>query len=209
MDRSPHVLLAGQGADEFARTNGCDVVTQDYFYTERRFRDLQETLIKAGIQPQTKPAYPLPATPQQSTSPPAGGMHGTVGCVALDTQGNLAAATSTGGLTGKLPGRVGDTPIIGAGTYADGTVAVSCTGSGEQFIRHTIAARVARLMGERKLPVDQAVEHCLAEILRPGDGGMIALDRHGNISMHSTTGAMPRSTADSTGRQETAIWFAP
>ena len=170
---------------------------------------MQETLTKAGLEPPTKPAYPLPKSSQPSTTPNAAAVRGTVGCVALDTHGNLAAATSTGGLTGKLPGRVGDTPIIGAGTYANSTAAVSCTGTGEQFIRHSIAARVAWLMEDRKLPIDQAVQHCLDKILDPGDGGLIAIDRHGHVTMQSSTGSMPRATANSDSRFDTAIWFNP
>jgi beta-aspartyl-peptidase (threonine type) len=207
MERTPHVLLVGQGADDFARANGCDQVAQSYFYNERRFHDLQRTLTKAGIEPPEKPAYEVPEI--LAPSPSADSPHGTVGCVALDRHGNLAAATSTGGLTGKLPGRIGDTPINSAGNYATSTVAVSCTGKGEQYIRHAIAARVAWLIDDRQLTVDRAVEECLGKILDPGDGGIIAVDRQGNISMRSTTGSMPRATADSTGRVETAIWFDP
>jgi len=121
--------------------------------------------------------------------------------------GNLAAATSTGGVNGKRPGRVGDSPIIGAGTYANKTCAVSCTGTGEQFIRHSIAMRIALLMEERKLSVDDAVRICLEEVLQPGDGGIVALDRDGHVSLRASTGAMPRAIADSSGRTETAVWF--
>ena len=149
MERTPHVLLAGEGADAFAVENGCQRVGQDYFYTERRFRELQQTLSKEGLEPLQKPAYPVPAGAKQVDG--GAPSKGTVGCVALDSHGNLAAATSTGGVTGKRPGRIGDSPIIGAGTYANTTCAVSCTGTGEQFIRHSIATRVAWLMEERKL----------------------------------------------------------
>src|SRR5262249_40194915 len=128
MERSPHVLLVGESADAFATEQGLDPVGQQYFYTERRFRDLQDSLRKQGLKPLPKPAYDVPADEKAAAGPPS---KGTVGCVALDSKGHLTAATSTGGLTGKLPGRVGDTAITGAGNYADKLCAVSCTGNGE------------------------------------------------------------------------------
>jgi beta-aspartyl-peptidase (threonine type) len=205
MEHTPHVLLAGEGAEAFAGEQRQQRVAQDYFYTNRRFRELQRALAKKGHKPLEKPAYPL-RVDSRTGRPGEEGPGGTVGCVALDACGNLAAATSTGGLTGKLPGRVGDTPICGAGTYANNeNCAVSCTGKGEQYVRHSIAARVAMLMNERGLNVDESVSHCLNEILEPGDGGIIAVDRQGRISMRATTGTMPRGVADSTGRFETAI----
>jgi len=205
MEHTPHVLLAGEGADEFASEQRQERVAQSYFYTNHRFRELQKALAKMGHKPLEKPAYPLRVY-SRTVSPGEDGPGGTVGCVAVDSRGNLAAATSTGGLTGKLPGRVGDTPICGAGTYANNeNCAVSCTGKGEQYIRHSIAARVAMLMDERGLNVDESVSHCLNEILEPGDGGIIAVDRQGHISMRATTGAMPRGVADSAGRLEIAI----
>jgi beta-aspartyl-peptidase (threonine type) len=206
MERTPHILLSGDEADKFGRENGLDQVSQDYYYTERRFRDLQDALVKLGLPPLEKPAYAIPAN---TSSIGFGGLEnigGTVGCVALDSYGNLAAATSTGGMSGKMAGRVGDSPIIGAGTYADNeTCAVSGTGKGEEFIRHSVAARVGWLMEGRGLSVDDAVKHCLTDVLKPGDGGLIAVDRQGHVSMHSTTEAMPRGVADSSGRFETAI----
>jgi beta-aspartyl-peptidase (threonine type) len=205
MDRTPHVLLAGEGAEEFAREYCHGSVAEEYFYTDRRFGELQRALAKTGQRPLEKPAYPMSFDPR-SEGAEEDGPSGTVGCVALDSRGNLAAATSTGGMTGKLPGRVGDTPICGAGTYANNqNCAVSCTGKGEQFIRHSIAARIAMLMDERGLDVNAAVRHCLTEVLKPGDGGVIAVDRDGRISMRATTGTMPRGVADSTGRIETAF----
>ncbi len=205
MERTPHVLLAGQGADAFAKELGLKPVAQDYFYTDRRFRELQRALAKAGRKPLDKPAYPI-RNLGLTDDAAADGPSGTVGCVALDSRGNLAAATSTGGLTGKLPGRVGDTPICGAGTYANNkNCAVSCTGKGEQYIRHSIAARVAMLMDEKGLSVDEAVQHCLSKVLQAGDGGIIALDASGRVAMHATTETMPRGIADSSGRFEIAI----
>jgi len=207
MERTPHVLLVGEGADAFAVECGIKPVGQDYFYTGRRFGELQEALAKQKLEPLAKPAYPLPEDAKRRKDLGGPPSKGTVGCVALDTHGNLAAATSTGGLNGKRPGRVGDSPIIGAGTYANKTCAVSCTGTGEQFIRHSIATRIALLMEERKISVDDAVRICVDEVLQPGDGGIIALDHEGRVSMRTSTGAMPRASADSSGRMETAVSF--
>jgi L-asparaginase / beta-aspartyl-peptidase len=208
MERTPHILLAGGEADTFGRENGLEQVEQSYFYTPQRFNDLQDALAKAGLKKIKTPAYPIPHQAQTLHEPQAEGGSGTVGCVALDMQGNLAAATSTGGLSGKMPGRIGDTPVIGAGNYANNeSCAVSGTGIGEQYIRHSISARVAWLVAGREMPLDDAVRHCLHKILQPGDGGIIAVDRQGIISLKATTDSMPRGAADSTGRFETAIWM--
>jgi beta-aspartyl-peptidase (threonine type) len=210
MERTPHIFLAAEFADAFGKKNGCDQVTQDYFYTDRRFRQLQEFLKKEGLELREKPGCPVKLSATTTSDPTQEETRGTVGCVALDSHGNLAAATSTGGLTGKMPGRIGDTPIIGAGNYANNkSCAVSGTGKGEEFIRHSIASRVGLLMEERKVPVGEAVRICVKEVLKPGEGGIIAVDREGNVSMQSNTPAMPRAVADSAGRLETAIWFDP
>jgi beta-aspartyl-peptidase (threonine type) len=207
MEETPHVLLMGVGADEFAAANGGERVDQAYYFTARRFRDLEKFRVDAGLAPLGTPAYGLPGgDPAAGRAVPAEA-GGTVGCVALDMGGRLAAATSTGGMTGKMPGRVGDTPICGAGNYADGACAVSGTGKGEEFIRHGITRRVAWLVAERKAAIDEATRTCLEEVLQPGDGGLIAIDRAGRVSLRATTDAMPRGSADSTGRLETAIWF--
>ena len=213
MEKTPHVLLCGPQADAFAKTNNCEVVQQSYFYTQRRFEGLQRSRKRLGLKPLDGPGYDLPASTERTATKnepvleteKSGGS--TVGCVALDTHGNLAAGTSTGGLTAKLGGRVGDSPIIGAGTYANGTVAVSGTGKGEQYIRHSIASRVAMLMEMGNMKVDAAVEHCLGKVLDPKDGGLIAVDRDGNISQRASTSAMARGAADSSGRFETKLWM--
>jgi beta-aspartyl-peptidase (threonine type) len=208
MERTPHILLAGAQADAFGRENGLEQVEQSYFYTEHRFNDLQQSLDKLGLKRLKAPAYPIPQHSQSSQKLHSEGGSGTVGCVALDMQGNLAAATSTGGLSGKMPGRIGDTPLIGAGNYANNeSCAVSGTGIGEQFIRHSISAKVAWLVAERQLSMEDAVHHCLHKVLQPADGGIIAVDRQGRISLQATTDSMPRGAADSTGRFETAIWI--
>jgi len=180
MERTRHVLLAGAGADRFAEEMDVERVDQDYFYTEARHESLQRVLEDERRK---------------------GEEHGTVGVVALDRKGNLAAGTSTGGLTGKKHGRVGDSPIIGAGTYAkNATCAVSGTGVGEEYIRHGIAQRISDLMEYRELSLDSAVNHVVHEILRSGDGGVIAVDHNGAISMAFNTPGMARGAADSTGR---------
>jgi beta-aspartyl-peptidase (threonine type) len=127
----------------------------------------------------------------------------TVGCVALDKHGNLAAGTSTGGMSNKKWGRIGDSPIIGAGTYADNaTCAVSCTGTGEHFIRNSAAFHIAALMTYKGLSVDEATRYVMEKVLEPGAGGIIAMDHSGHISMRFTTYGMARAFADSTGKVE-------
>ena len=220
MEKTPHVLLCGPAADAFAKDNDCEMTEQSYYFTSRRFRGLNKKRIKLGLKPLDGPGYDLPEgqlkaalkaakklEPAQSKTPVETSGGSTVGCVALDQHGNLAAATSTGGLTAKLGGRVGDSPIIGAGTYANGTVAVSGTGIGEQYIRHSITARVSMLMELGNLNVDAALEHCLTKVLKPNDGGLIAVDKGGNISLRSSTTAMARGAANSAGRFETKLWM--
>lgn len=218
MDNTRHVLLCGPEADQFAKANQCEMVQQNYFYTERRFSGLQKARKRLGLEPLVGPGYELPTTksdkslqeasPSNNTAPAEKTGGSTVGCVALDQHGNLAAATSTGGLTAKLGGRVGDSPIIGAGTYANATVAVSGTGLGEQYIRHSIAARVAMLMELGGHDVEKALGHCLNKVLDPKDGGLIAVDKDGNISLQASTEAMARGAADSSGRFESKLWMS-
>jgi beta-aspartyl-peptidase (threonine type) len=207
MEQSPHVLLVGAGADAFAIEHGCERADPAYFFVKRRFEELDRFRGAQGLAPLGAPAYGWPKEAEGAATNAPGHAGNTVGCVALDSAGRLAAATSTGGMTGKLPGRVGDAPICGAGTYADGACAVSCTGKGEEFIRHGIARRVAWLAADGTTSIDDAARACLEEVLQPGDGGLIAIDRAGQISLRATTPAMPRGAADSTGRFETAIWF--
>lgn len=171
MERSDHVLLAGDGAEAFALRHGVPYTTQDYFFTQRRWDALL-----AAKRPDTAPGH--------------GG--GTVGAVAVDQSGDLAAATSTGGMTNMLAGRVGDSPVIGAGTYADNrTVAVSCTGIGEVFLRGVAAYDIAALMAYTGAPVDRAAGTVILEKI-PGlgaSGGAIALDPAGALSTpHSSEG---------------------
>ncbi len=174
MERTPHVLLAGEGAETFARTHGIALEPASYFHTEERWTALQR--VRASAKALTEHDR-----------------HGTVGAVALDAAGNLAAATSTGGRTNKLPGRVGDTPIVGAGNYANTTVAVSGTGDGDVFLRTTAAYRVAVLIEFAGRSADQAARETLDAIARlGGTGGLVALDRLGNVAMPFNTEGMYR-----------------
>jgi len=194
MDKTRHVLLAGPGAEQFATEEKVDRVKNDYFSTERR----RQSWLRAREREAAKPVSRIgPARPWQ---------YGTVGCVVRDTHGDLAAGTSTGGLTNKKFGRVGDSPILGAGTYADNkTCAVSATGTGEQFIRHTVAAQISQLMRHRNLSLRQSVEYVLNQRLNKGDGGVIAVDRNGNIEWVFTGPGMFRAAADSEGRFDIRI----
>ena len=185
MNKTRHVLFAGEGAEKLADEMKVERVENSYFSTPERFEELQRARAK----------QPDRERPQ-----------GTVGCVALDKHGNLAAGTSTGGLTNKMFGRVGDSPIIGAGTYADNaTCAVSCTGTGEEFIRNAVAFDLSAQMAYRQTSLAAAMENVLTEKLAKGIGGIIGVDRNGNISMQFNTPGMSRAAADSNGRREVKI----
>ena len=188
MERSPHVLLSGEGAEAFAAACSMGFEEPAYFHTDRRWRELQETLARQAAAP-----------------PPA---LGTVGAVALDAKGHLAAATSTGGMTAKRYGRIGDSPVPGAGTYArDGLCAVSTTGHGEFFLRTVAAHEVAALVRHRKLPLAAAARAVLREVRAlGGSGGLIAVDAKGTIAMPFTTPGMYRAWSDRSGRIRTAIF---
>lgn len=191
MEKSRHVFLVGEGAEHFAAEQGLERVPNEYFQTERQRKRWQQVVDEEK---------------RNSASAPAP-RYGTVGAVALDRFGNLAAATSTGGLTNKRYGRVGDTPIIGAGTYADNaSCAVSCTGTGELFIRHGVAHRVAMLVEYGGLSLGRAVHQVIHERLSPQDGGLIAVDRNGRIILDYNTDGMYRGAADSGGRFDVKIW---
>jgi beta-aspartyl-peptidase (threonine type) len=186
MTDTPHVLLAGAGANEFARASGVELVDPDYFWTEQSRQEWEKS--------------------KSASRAAAVDHYGTVGCVALDMDGSLAAGTSTGGLQGKMVGRVGDSPIIAAGTYADnGTCAVSSTGVGELFIRHAIAYDISARMRYANHSLAKAVDYQIDERLDPGTGGLIALNQDGGAVLRFNTRAMPRGVADSVGRFEVQI----
>jgi beta-aspartyl-peptidase (threonine type) len=194
MDESPHVMLVGEGAEEFARVQGVEMVSNEYFRTPVRQAQLQRLLRGAAEKENDLVAH----GPDKM---------GTVGAVALDSHGNLAAATSTGGMTGKRWGRVGDSPIIGAGTYASNAAcAVSATGHGEYFIRTVVAHDVCAQMQYAKLTLGESVANTLARMKAlGGNGGVIAIDARGTIVMDFNSEGMFRGARTSDGRRETAI----
>lgn len=183
MTNSPHVLLSGEGASQFAKEQGLEIVPPEYFYTDRRFNDLQEALKNEK--------------------------HGTVGCCALDKSGNLAAGTSTGGMTNKKYNRIGDTPVIGAGNYANNnTCAVSATGHGEFFIRWTVAHDISALMEYKGMSLKEASELVVNDKLvkAGGSGGVICVDKNGNIAMPFNSEGMFRAFATPDGREGVFIY---
>jgi L-asparaginase / beta-aspartyl-peptidase len=194
MDQSPHVMLAREGADEFSRAHGLEQVDPAYFRTEERWQQLETW----------RREQPIAATDRRHA-------YGTVGAVALDRHGHLAAATSTGGMTGKRWGRIGDSPIIGAGTYAaDGTCAVSATGTGEYFIRVSAARQLCDRMAWRGETVQSAADRTIAEIGRiGGDGGVIAMDGNGRIAFAMNARGMYRGSITSERNAQTAIYAEP
>jgi beta-aspartyl-peptidase (threonine type) len=210
MTDTPHVLLAGAGAEKFARQSGVHLVQPDHFDTPatlKRWNQRKQKIKSLKDKVSVGKVSASESLKQLELFDEVTGSYlGTVGCVALDSHGNLAAATSTGGLSGKKFGRVGDSPIVGAGTYADNaTCAVSCTGKGEQFIRHAIAHDVSARIKYAQQSVESAVEEILKETINQGEGGIIAITKDGEISMQFNTGGMARAAADSTGRFE-VIW---
>jgi beta-aspartyl-peptidase (threonine type) len=197
MEASEHVMMAGPGADAFAEEAGLEMVPNAYFQTPRR---LEQVRAKKGKKTSETSA---------SQAPPILKKYGTVGVVALDKSGNLAAGTSTGGMTNKRYGRVGDAPIIGAGTFADnGSCAVSCTGHGEYFIRNVVAYDVAAQMTYGGKSVAEAADFIIHEKLpaKGGTGGLIALDRQGNFTMPFNTDGMFRAFVTSEGKRGIFIY---
>jgi L-asparaginase / beta-aspartyl-peptidase len=189
MYNSNHVLLSGKGASEFAKKQGLEIVPSEYFYTKSRHQSL-ERLLKKERERTSKDNM------------------GTVGCAVLDTHGNLSAGTSTGGMTNKKYGRIGDAPIIGAGTYANNkTCAISCTGHGEYYIRLGFARDISALMEYKNLTVSEACQKEIEKLSElEGTGGVIAIDAKGNIAMEFNTSGMFRGFIKSTGEKEVAIF---
>ena len=186
MTNSPHVMLVGKGASKFAKQQKIEIVDSSYFFTQRRWDYLQKQIKKNKM-----------------------GKHGTVGCVVLDKFGDLAAGTSTGGISNKQYGRVGDSPIIGAGTYADNkTCAVSATGHGEYFIRYVVAYDISALMKYKNMTLNNAANYVIKDKLvkAGGDGGVIAVDKDGNITVCYNTTGMFRAYAKSNGEKKVEIY---
>ncbi len=197
MEHSGHVVLIGESALEFCRAQGLAFEEPAYFYTEQRWQALQETLAmrKSGADDGDESRK-----------------HGTVGAVARDRSGNLAAATSTGGMTAKSPGRVGDSPVIGAGTWADNeTCAVSATGHGEIFIRYAAAHEIASRMRYAGQSLEEASRAVVIDMLAPagGSGGVIAVDHAGNVSLPFNCSGMYRGVVRGDGVLRTAIYDEP
>lgn len=195
MEKTTHVMLVAKGAEDFAKNMGLTLVDPSYFITPERLEAWKKWKSKTPVDTKEKPAEKK--------------KHGTVGAVAVDQKGNLAAATSTGGMTGKMAGRVGDSPIIGAGTYANNrTCAVSATGQGEYFIRNVVAYDLSALMEYRGMTIENAAMMLIMEKLvnQKASGGLIAVDKDGNIAMPFNTNAMFRGFAKSTGENEVMIY---
>jgi L-asparaginase / beta-aspartyl-peptidase len=191
MEKTPHVLLVADGAEEFAKSQGIELVSPYYFYNEREWKRFLGA--QSGAQQAKK----------------GGDGHGTVGVVALDTAGNLAAGTSTGGTVLKMPGRVGDSPIIGAGTYANNeSCAVSATGTGEYFMRNVVASDICARVRYLHVSLDQAANDVVMKELveQHGDGGVIALDREGHVATPFNTTSMMTGTVRSDGKIKMSGW---
>ncbi|HYE54026.1 MAG TPA: isoaspartyl peptidase/L-asparaginase [Chitinophagaceae bacterium] len=202
MEKSPHVMMIGGGAEKFAKEQNLEIVDPSYFRTEDRWRGLQRAKQQDSLR-QSKSTSALLQPENRDDK------YGTVGAVALDQKGNLAAATSTGGMTNKKYGRVGDVPIIGAGTYANNaTCAISCTGWGEFFIRLVVAKSVSDLMEYKGISVQEAADKLVMKDVPAlkGDGGLIALDKNGKFSMPFCTEGMYRGYVTESGRIVVAIY---
>jgi len=205
MEKSEHVMMFGDGADKFAKEVGLEIVDPKYFWTKERWDGLQDAIkedsTKAVLDHGSKKSSLLGTINHDYK-------FGTVGCVALDKAGNLAAGTSTGGMTNKKYGRVGDSPIIGAGTYCNNeTAGISCTGWGEFYIRNVVAKTISDLMEYKGLSVAEASKIVLDKVGKMGgDGGLIALDKKGNVAMPFNTEGMYRGTVTADGKVEVNIY---
>lgn len=226
MDKSVHVMMAGKGAEQFAKEQGLEIVDPSYFHTDARYKALERAKEqekteldhdgkegkKADGGNDEKKIRTAPKSGHRSVDDlifTEGKKFGTVGCVALDRYGNLAAGTSTGGMTNKRYGRIGDAPIIGAGTYANNaTCAVSATGHGEYFIRSVVAHDISALMEYKGMSLADAANEVVMKKLveRGGEGGIIAVDRNGNIAMPFNSAGMYRGYIKADGKREILIY---
>ena len=209
MEKSGHVLLIGDGAEKFATEIGLAMETPEYFKTPSRLKALEEKLRRDRERANTKQDRERVPAKSAEDSVPGDHRYGTVGAVALDQAGNLAAGTSTGGITGKRVGRVGDSPIIGAGTYANNkTCAVSATGDGEYFIRTSCARTIAALVEYKGQSLDEASRTVLFEQIKPlgGNGGVIVLNARGDVAFSFTTEGMYRGYVTEDGAKRVLIY---
>lgn len=202
MENSPHVMLYGSGAEVFAKDMGYEIMDASYFYTQNRYDVLQKVLKRQKEEEEAK---------KVSFNDPVNNddKFGTVGCAALDKHGNLAAGTSTGGMTNKRWNRIGDAPIIGAGTYANNaTCAISATGWGEFFIRTAAAYDISALMEYKGLSLEEAAKEVIQNKIPDlgGDGGIVAIDKDGNITMEFNTEGMYRASMNSKGEMVIGIY---
>ena len=203
MQKSEHVMMIGKGAEQFAKKEGLEIVNPKYFWTQHRWDALQKVK-KAELKANQPNAMNNSHYPSYYW---VDKKFGTVGCVALDRDGNISAGTSTGGMTNKKYGRVGDAPIIGAGTYADKNVGISGTGLGEFYIRTSAARTVAAKYEYQNKDVKTATQEVMLEIEKlGGDGGMIALDKNGNVAMTFNTEGMYRGTVTEDGEINIEIY---
>lgn len=205
MEKSPHVMMVGDGAEKFAAEQKIELVEEKYFWTQERWDQLQTILkVEKGKSENVKKGAPAP----ESSLTPPDSKYGTVGAVALDRKGNIAAGTSTGGMTNKRYGRVGDAPIIGAGTYANNdTCGVSATGWGEYFIRVGVARDISALMEYRAMTVQGAADTVLAKVKKlGGDGGVIAMDKFGNMAVSFNSEGMYRAYINGDGKPVVDIY---
>jgi L-asparaginase / beta-aspartyl-peptidase len=210
MERSPHVMMIKDGAEVFGREHNVEMVAESYFFTESRWNALRRALEAEGRPMPPRPAGVTTGSEPDAAAPDEDPDHkfGTVGAVALDRHGNLAAATSTGGMTNKRFGRVGDVPVIGGGTYANQRCGVSATGHGEFFIRNVVAHDICARMEYMNISLEQAAHDVVMTRLvqQGGDGGIIAMDSQGNFTMPFNSAGMYRGRVDSEGRTTVAIF---
>lgn len=198
MEESNHIFFSGQGAEQFADETDIERVENDYFSTQSRYEQWQQSQEQSSLISPDQQLYPA----SQNNS-----KFGTVGAVAIDADGNLAAATSTGGMTNKQFGRVGDVPIIGSGTFANHVAAVSATGWGEKIMQQASANTIANLVEFGGYTLEGAVDYLLEERLQPDEAGFIAIDRDRNIVMKMNTPGMYRGSINSLGEKEVKIWI--
>ncbi|WP_138431240.1 isoaspartyl peptidase/L-asparaginase family protein [Fodinibius saliphilus] len=199
MENSKHVMFAGDGAEKYADKFELERVNQDYFFTEHRHKAWKRALKREKQEDAQSSVIDL--SPEELKQ-----KYGTVGAVAVDKEGQIVAGTSTGGMTNKKFGRVGDVPIIGSGTYASDVVAVSMTGWGEKIMRAVSGHTVSAYMKHKPASIEEAGNYLLEDVLDKGDAGMIGVDKKGNIFMGMNTQGMFRGASDSEGNREVAIW---
>lgn len=206
MEKTPHIYLAFDGAEAFAREQGVKLEEKNHFVTPENIERLKQAKEANRVQIDYN-TQPIQKDPPKETALANGDSQlGTVGCVAVDSEGNLATATSTGGLVNKMVGRIGDTPVIGAGTYANSFCAVSATGRGEAIIRATVARDVAALMEYKGLSLEEAAAYVVDKCVPKGNAGLVAVSATGEVTMPFNTTGMFRACAREDGYSEFGIW---